>query len=546
MKNFILIIFFAFLNSALCAQEPLARFYFLQLKDKNNTAFSINNPAQYLSNKALVRRAAMNIPIDSTDLPVNLFYVNQISSTGAEIFAVSKWQNGVTVRLADTATVLPLLRTFNFISKIEYTGLDVIDINSLKSNKYSRMLSVESANSEYGNGLTPLVQLNGKPLHDRGFRGAGITIAVIDGGFTNADTHIAFDSLRVSGRLLGTHDFAYRTDNVFNRATHGALVLSTMASNVPDSLIGTAPDANYWLLMSERMQGEYPVEADLWISAAEFADSVGADIITTSLGYAVFNDSLLNYRYSDLDGQTIRASRAACQAAEKGIVVFNAAGNEGKSTWHYINAPADADKIISVGAVKSDSTTADFSSFGPTADGRIKPELCAMGFNTAVANCNTTDRFSYSSGTSLSTPVLAGMTACLLQALKAKNINYNPEKIRNTLIESASIFPQSTDQSGYGIPNFETAFYSFLYSKNEEIRQNNFFKINYLGNKILINFENKNVKNSIYIFDISGRILQHISTDNGEISLNKNIFPQGIFLLKINSDKYSAVKKVIN
>jgi subtilisin family serine protease len=528
------------------AQNEQARFYFLQLKDKNNTEFSLDSPEQFLSGKALERRAAMNIPVDSTDLPVNLLYINQISATGAEIFAVSKWQNGATVRLNDTTTVLPQLRNLNFISKIEYTGLDVIDINLLNSNKYNRILSVETYDSDYGNGLTPLVQLNGKLLHDRGFRGTGITIAVIDGGFTNADTHIAFDSLHHFGRLLGTHDFACRTSNVFSRSTHGAQVLSLMAANMPNSLIGTAPDANYWLLVSERVQGEYPVEADFWISAAEFADSVGADIITTSLGYTAFNDSTLNYVYSDLDGQTIRASRAACQAVEKGIVVFNSAGNNGESAWHYISIPADAQKIISVGAVDSDGLPAYFSSFGPTADGRIKPELCAMGVDVAVANCNTNNQLSHGSGTSYATPILAGMTACLLQALKAHNIVYSPENVKNTLIESASELPQSIEQTGYGIPNFETAYSSFIFSKNVEIQQNDNFIIKNTENNILIKFENKNIKNNICVFNIAGQILQTVSTSNSEISINKNIFPQGILLLRIDNEQFSAIKKVIN
>lgn len=540
-----LLIFFIICYSSLYTQNTEIRFYFLQLKDKNNTEFSLTQPSAYLSGKALARRTAMNISIDSTDLPVNSSYINQIAEAGAEIFAVSKWQNGVTVRLADTASVLPELRNFSFISKIEYTGLDIIVSDLLNSNIRSNLLNVTGNNTDYGNGLTQLMQLNGKLLHDRGFRGAGITIAVIDAGFINADTHIAFDSLRNEGRLLGTHNFAYRTDNVFDYNTHGAQVLSTMASNVPDSLIGTAPDAAYWLLVSERTLGEYPVEADLWISAVEFADSIGVDIITTSLGYSVFNDTLLNYSYSDLDGQTIRASRAASQAAEKGIIVFNSAGNEGEKNWHYINIPADAKNIITVGAVQSDGLPTGFSSFGPTFDGRIKPELCAMGYKTSVANCNTVNMFTNSNGTSFATPVLAGMTACLLQALKTNNIVCSPESIKKILIESASEFPQNTAQTGYGIPDFEIAFSDFITSVNET-QQNKYFTIKNAGNTILIRFENKNVNNSVSVFDISGQFLQRISTNNGEIVLDKHIFPKGILLLKISNKQFSTVKKIIN
>lgn len=533
-------------NSVLYAQIIPRQFYYLQLKYKNSSGFSLSAPDAYLSPKALERRLAMNIPIDSTDLPVNSAYLNQIAATGAEIFALTKWQNGVTVRLTDTASVLPQLRNMNFISKIEYTGIEANDLSPLNSTTSNRLLSVETSDANYGYGLTPLTQLNGKPLHDRGFRGTGITIAVIDGGFSNANTHIAFDSLRNEGRLLGTHDFAYRTNNVFTRSVHGAQVLSLMASNVPDSLIGTAPDAQYWLLMSERILGEYPVEADLWIAAAEFADSVGVDIITTSLGYAVFDDNTLNYTYSDLDGQTIRASRAACQAAEKGILVFNSAGNEGNSSWHYISVPADAQKIITVGAVDSVGVPASFSAYGPTYDGRIKPELCAMGYNVTVADCRTTDQFASGSGTSYSSPVLAGMTACLLQALKANNVAYSPANVIDALIVSASNYPGHTNNSGYGIPNFETVYASFIPAENIEILQNDFFTINNFDNTILIKFNNHSSKNKVSVFNIAGQILKSVSTEKSEISLNKNLFPKGILLLKIEDEKFSSVKKVIN
>ncbi|MCL2597259.1 MAG: S8 family peptidase [Paludibacter sp.] len=543
-----LFLFIIFSNSVLYAQDTVRRFYYLQLKDKNNTEFSLSAPAAYLSEKALARRQTMNIPIDSTDLPVNSLYINQITATGAEVFALTKWQNGVTIRLADTdtASVLPQLRNLNFITKIEYTGIDVADVATSNSNINNRLLSVETSDSDYGDGLTPLVQLNGKPLHDMGFRGAGVTIAVIDGGFINADNHIAFDSLRTSGRLLGTHDFAYRTDNVFRQSTHGAQVLSLMASNLPDSLIGTAPDAQYWLLISERIQGEYPVEVDLWITAAEFADSIGADIITSSLGYTTFNDNSLNYHYSDLDGQTIRASRAASQAAEKGIVVFNSAGNDGNNDWHYIGVPADARKIISVGAVNAQGSAANFSSYGPTFDARVKPELCAMGYNTTVANCLTTDKFTKGSGTSYSAPILAGMTACLLQALKEKSVPYTPDDVINKLIESASNFPSNTDQCGYGIPDFVSALYSFISTDNIETNENEFFTIKYFGNKIIIEFVNQDKTNSVTVYNTLGQILLSTCGENDEISFDKSIFPKGILILGIKNQYFSTIKKMIN
>ncbi|GHT19399.1 serine protease [Bacteroidia bacterium] len=505
----------------------------------------MDNPSAYLSDRALQRRADMGIPIDSSDFPVNPFCISEIVNTGADIFATTRWLNGVTVRVLDTATVLPLLRNINFIKKIEYTGMDIPLPQSIPA-----LISIPDENASnsasYGKGLSQISQLNGLPLHQRGFRGAGIQIAVIDGGFINANLHIALDSLRNEGRLLGTCDFAYRTDNVFSRHTHGAAVLSTMAANLPDSLIGTAPDAAYWLLLTERIQGEYPVEADLWISAAEFADSAGADIATTSLGYFAFNDTSLNYKYFDLNGQTIRASIAANIAAEKGLLVFIAAGNDGAGTWHYINIPADAQNIISVGAVNSEGLSAGFSAYGPTVDGRVKPELAAQGVNAAIGNFYTGNLFTLNNGTSFATPILAGMTACLLQSLKASNISYSPQTVKEALIHSASLYPASDAQQGYGIPNFEAALAWFSTSQNIEYQNNNNFEIKQENGcfNIRINTEGKN--NKIAIFNAMGQLLQFTATENTEISIDKTRFPKGILLVKIQNEQFLGVKKIFN
>ncbi|MDR2824742.1 MAG: S8 family peptidase [Prevotellaceae bacterium] len=535
-------------NSSIYAQnEVQATFYFLQLKDKNNSPFSLENPSIYLSDRALQRRAAMGIAIDSTDLPVNPLYISEIANTGAAIFATTRWLNGVTVCLNDSATILPVLRNINFIKKIEYTGVDVPASLAVPSLISLAERKTHSYSTTYGSGFSQINQLNGLPLHQRGFRGAGVQIAVIDGGFTNADSHIAFDSLRNAGGLLGTHDFAYKTDNAFCRNTHGSAVLSTMASNVPGTLIGTAPDAAYWLLLSERTQGEYPVEADLWISAAEFADSVGVDIITTSLGYTVFDDSSLNYNYlTDLNGQTIRASRAADIAAGKGIVTLNAVGNEGRGTWHYISVPADAQQVISVGAVNSAGLAAGFSSYGPTADGRVKPELSAEGVSAAIGNFYDTNQFTTSGGTSFATPILAGMTACLLQALKVNNISYSPETVKNALIHSTSLYPDVDDQKGYGVPNFETAFAFFLTTKINENQTVNYFEIKKESNFFNIKINIMGGKNEIAIFDALGQCLRMISTKNSEILIDNAAFRRGILFVKVQNEQFVSVKKIIN
>ncbi len=216
-------------------------------------------------------------------------------------------------------------------------------------------------------------------LHNMGFRGQNAAIAVIDDGFSNAHINPVFDSLRLQGRLLGTRDFVMGDTMVFEDDAHGAMCLSTMAGLKPGTIIGSAPKASYWLLRSEDANTETPSEEYNWIRAAEFADSVGADVCTTSLGYTTFDNSSYNHTFATLDGKTANMSIAATMAARKGMLMFNAAGNGNGGSWPLIGIPADADSICTVGAVDSLSVITGFSSLGPTADGRIKPDLCAEG-----------------------------------------------------------------------------------------------------------------------------------------------------------------------
>jgi subtilisin family serine protease len=288
-------------------------------------------------------------------------------------------------------------------------------------------------------------------LHEAGFHGQGIIMAIVDGGFQNVDTLSAFDAVRE--QILGIYDTTDDSDSVTGTTgNHGVKCFSTIAALTPEYQ-GAATAANYYLIRSEEHQTESPKEMDNWVAAIELADSLGVDILSSSLGYAMFDDDRHTLTYADMNGQTTRCSRAANIAAEKGMLVIVAAGNEGNKAWHYISAPADADNILTVGAVNIHDSIAAFSSWGPTADGRVKPEVCATGSQTALIN-PMNNSVIYGNGTSFACPIIAGMAACLWSAMPhATNM-----EIRELIIQSADRYIQPHEQYGYGIPNAWQAY----------------------------------------------------------------------------------------
>ncbi|MCD6067736.1 MAG: peptidase [Bacteroidetes bacterium] len=426
--------------------------YFIRLNHKNNTAYSLANPQQFLSQRAIDRRTRQNIAIDSTDIPVDTAYVRQIRTAGATVLYTSRWFNAV-VAVIPNATVLSAVNTLPFV-------INSNPVNRYKSDKETETIfpfvSSERGTStaslyNYGPSLNQISMLNGVCMHDQGYNGEGMQIAVLDAGYANANVHSAFDSLRANNQILDTIDFTFNfPPSLFSPSTsgHGTAVLSCMAGNKPGQLVGTAPKAKYWLFRSEYAPNEYIVEEYNWVGAAECADSVGADIINSSLGYNQFDNSGQDHVMSQLDGKTSYASRAATMCARKGMIVCNSAGNTGGSGWPKITFPGDADSIITVGAVDPNRNYASFSSIGPSADGRVKPDVMAQGLGSVVAvGVNT---ISTSSGTSFSSPITAGMVACLWQANPLKT---NMEII-NAIRQSANLFEMPNNQFGYGIPDY--------------------------------------------------------------------------------------------
>lgn len=421
----------------------------LTLSDKRGTAFSLSHPQKFLSRKAIERRERQGLPLDSTDLPVSAHYLKAIRKTGAHVVGTSKWLNSVLVSCPDGGVEsdlqnLPFVTGFEQVWQAPDTVLRPLRHKRVQTT-FNPWDSIPA--SHYAAAASQTEALGGHTLHARGFTGRGITIAVLDGGFENVDRIKAFRQTN----LLGAHDFVYPpSPNIYRETDHGTKVLSLMGAWPPHVFVGTAPDAAYWLLRCEDQQTEQPVEEDYWVMAAEFADSVGADIINSSLGYTAFDHHVGDHRYEEMDGHTAFISRAASMLASKGIVLVNSAGNNGMGPWKKLSFPADADNILTVGAVTPTLSNAPFCSVGPTQDGRIKPDVMAVGSPAWLISGRGS--LIQDMGTSFAAPMVSGLVACLWQAYPNKTALEIIDMVR----QSGSNHTTPNTIFGYGIPDFSS------------------------------------------------------------------------------------------
>jgi hypothetical protein len=521
-------------------RAQVSYYFYVQFADKNHSPYSLSNPSQFLSARSIARRAAFSLSCDSTDLPVNPSYLQQISDLGISVHNQSKWMNGATVLLTDSA-LMSRVRALPFVKFVEYTGkLD----GAVLSPKQKVPVNLAF---DYGIAATQINQLNGTKLHTEGYRGKGIQIGVIDAGFTNVNTNACFDSLRLQGRLLGTKDIINPNSNIFAEDTHGAMVLATMTGNLPGQYLGTAPDASFWLIRTEYAATEYKVETDFWASGIEFADSVGVDVVNSSLGYYTFDDSIMNFHYADMNGKVSRASRAAAMASRKGMLVVVSAGNEGNKSWHYIGSPADADGILTVGAVTSTGTPSTFSSFGPSSDGRIKPEVCAMGTSSAIVDVSGT--LGYGNGTSFASPIMAGMMACLLQRYRTLGTGLDIMTLRNAVLESAGLFQSPTSQMGYGIPDFVKAEQNLLtFDSLARVEKSNFtVAYNPFSKTINIRFDNGIIPAEalVQLYSMTGSLLVKLPVADSTTVLKTDKLVSGIYALCVSENGKVQTRKII-
>ena len=515
-------------------------YFYVQFKNKNNSPYSLSNPSAYLSQRAINRRIAFTVPLDSSDLPVNRAYIQQIEDLGVHVHCVSKWMNGVTVKLSDS-TKMNQVRALSYVKFSQYTGL-LVGAPLAPTGKQNAKSALN-----YGIAAGQINQLNGTYLHNEGFRGKGIHVAVIDAGFTNVNTNPCFDSLRLQGRLLGTKDAINPASNIYAEDTHGAMVLSTMTGNMPGQFLGTAPEASYWLIRTEYSPTEYKVETDFWCAGVEFADSVGADIVTSSLGYYTFDDPSMNFTYADMNGKISRASRAATIAGKKGIVVLVAAGNEGSNSWHYIGSPADADGIITVGAVTSAGLPSTFTSFGPSSDARVKPEICATGTSSALISTGGSP--TYGNGTSFATPIMAGMMACLLQRYKAMDSSPNMYMLLNSVFRSGNLYTNPTAQMGYGIPDFWQAERNLpIFDSTHSLFKNSLIlSVNENSKTLSIHFSDESLAQnaSLKIYSASAKMIINKTIVHTPMIIQTSNLSPGIYAVVVSNNGKTETKKIL-
>lgn len=432
-------------------EAPTLYIYRYMLIDKKGTPYSIKKPEQFLSQKSIERRQRQRLIINETDLPVNPTYLRQFQVEGAEVIGCSRWQNSVIVRSADSL-LLHELGQLNCVkeSRCVWKTPKPDDKESVENEPVDWIVDRafhewDSVKTEFYGGAKHQIQIhNGHMLHQAGYRGQGMTIAILDGGFQNYDRIPAFQH----AKLLGTKNFVADDIQNFQTIDHGTKVFSALAAYAPEVIVGTAPDASYWLLRSEDDASEQPIEEDYWTMAAEYADSVGVDIISSSLGYHEYDENRGDYRLRDLDGKTALISRSASLLASKGIILCNSAGNSGMGQWKKIGVPADAPNILTVGAITENGNIATFSSVGPSQDGRMKPDVVAQGSPATLLSGKGS--ITHDMGTSFSTPIICGLVTCLWQSLPDKTAF----EIMDLVRRSGDLYDAPNNIFGYGVPDF--------------------------------------------------------------------------------------------
>lgn len=514
-----------------CINSAQAQFtrYTIQLKNKLDNPFNINNPTNFLSQKAIERRTKYNINIDSTDLPITPKYIDSIKLAGNVIILnKSKWLNQVTIKTTDL-NAINKISNFSFVSSINNIAAKPVSKKEPIINKENKLQPIstttllnsknQSVENYYNYGLTlNEIQLhNGQFLHNIGMRGQGMIVGILDAGFYKYNTLKAFDSMNFYNRVLDTWDFVNNEPSVAEDDSHGMSCLSTIVGNIPNNFIGNAPEANVLLYRSEEGATEYPIEEFNWVCALEKADSAGASIISTSLGYTTFDNSNFNHTYNDMNGKITTAAKGGVFAHRKGLLLFSAMGNDGTASWKYLGTPADLDSTIAVGAVNSNGNIGSFSSYGPASDGRIKPEASAVGWNAYVQNAANT--ISQGNGTSYACPKMAGLGTVLWQAFPELN-NY---AIRNAIIKSGSIYNNPDDRKGYGVPDMKKAF-ALLLQQFAKI-------INYSNNDcaIKIKWKSKDVSSMKYIIE------RKLTNENSYTTINTFSATVGNNILAINN-----------
>jgi subtilisin family serine protease len=528
--------FYLFLTTIAFSQED-AWVYFTA---KNNSQLYYDSPLKMLSQRSLDRRTKQNIALDLKDIPIDPSYISQVKSvSGIIVMAKSKWLNSIHVR--GTQTAINSLKNYGFVSKVDFADKSLNQTGKIakafKINEQSKTKKTK-VSFAYGQSTNQIHMLNGDILHQQNYTGSGKIIAVLDAGFPGVNTAQPFQRLLANNQILGGYDFVSRNANFYSGSSHGTAVLSSMGGYKESALVGTAPDASYYLFITEDDTSENPVEESLWVEAAERADSLGVDIINTSLGYFEYDNAAYNHTYSEMNGTTAFMSRGAEIAFSRGMIVVVSAGNAGRSSNPHIAVPADAVSIIAIGAVDSAKDRASFSSIGPSFDNRIKPDVMAQGVSAVLSN--EFGNIITANGTSFSSPIMAGMVACLWQAFP----NKTNKEIRQLIIQSADRFTAPDAQYGYGIPDFSAALSKGLFV--EDFAKNYFVAYpNPTTDLISVSFPESFNKGTVIFYSVFGKKVLERSISGSSDTFSLESLSNGIYFYKIESDAFSKSGKII-
>ncbi|CCG53268.1 Probable S8 subtilisin family serine endopeptidase precursor [Flavobacterium indicum GPTSA100-9 = DSM 17447] len=526
-KNFFL--FFIFIIQLGFAQIEDAWVYF---NDKPNAATYLANPLSMLTQRSIDRRTAQGISIDVTDVPIEPTYISQIaSSTGITVMAKSKWLNALHIR--GTQADIQALTGLSFVNHITFANHSLNPGGRL-SGSTTRVGAVNKnldalINYNYGGSTNQIEMLNGHLLHQQNYTGQGKIIAVLDSGFIGVNSVAPFQNLINNSQILGGYNFPDGNSNIYTRHNHGTMVLSTMGGYADGQLVGTAPNASYYLFITEDVNSENPVEESYWVEGAELADYYGVDVINSSLGYFDYDNPNYSHQYDDMIGTKTFASRGANMAFSKGIVVVVSAGNSGATAEPHIATPADAFGALTIGAVQSNESYAAFSSIGPSYDGRVKPDVCAKGQAATVSN--TSGTIVTANGTSFSGPIMAGMVATFWSAVPTLTAT----QVVNFIRQSADQYTTPTPQKGYGIPDFQLALNNALHTTSFTTESNFTLVANPVENDLKFNFGSTINEGKLSLFNALGQIILEIRLTKENNSIDVQNLSNGLYYYNFES-----------
>lgn len=540
MKKFVLIAILCVVQTSVA--QPQDAFVFFA--DKENVQASIDNPLTILTQEAIDRKAMHDVVIDERDVPVTPAYIDALkNATGITVVAKSKWMNCVYVQ--GTQGDIENLLNLSFVTGVEWLDKDlntfpVPDGTEGVDDKFAIEKLNRRIEYDYGAAANQIEMIRGDFLHQEDFTGEGMIIAILDSGFPGWASNPAFTHVIDDDRLLGTFDFVSRTTNVTGTGSHGVKTSSDIAGFIENEFVGTAPNASFYLFRTEYGPDENPREEAWWVAALERADSLGVDVINTSLGYQDYDNPNYDHSYEDLDGQTTFAARGANIALEKGMLLVTSAGNDGNG-FGTVGTPGDAVGIFTVGAVNSEGEYVSFSSRGPTVDGRVKPDVMAQGADAAVVAQN--GNVVFNNGTSFSSPILAGAITCLWQSRpEIKNF-----KVMRVVRETASMYENPTDEMGYGIPNFEDAYNALqILGVEEQILEENFVIYpNPVKNVFNLSFPLTAEKAQLQLLGVAGNLVWEQEVFPSENQIDISFLPSGMYLARVIANGVSNSFKIV-